>query len=288
MMEDGIYTGMGYTPDPQRLSPNGAKKLLAPSTPKKFDYLRSHPQPPKRVFDFGNVAHKLVLGEGDQFLILHPEIHGLKKDGTPADNPAATTTWKETAANARAEGLIPIHVDDYHRAVQMAGEVHRHERANPLLASGVAEQWLYWTDTETGQGLRARVDWIHTDDRGRVTIVEYKTAVCAEPESFSRRQVYKFGYHIAAAFAIAGVKALGLDDSPRHVFIVQEKEPPFEVSTGELDCEGELLAEREMREAIRTYQQCMESNVWPSYPPGIHQYSPPLWALDDEEMEFSA
>ena len=76
-MPDGLHTHFDYRPEPDRLSPNGAKKLLPPSTPARFDYDRKHPQKTKRVFDFGTVAHKLVLGEGDQFLILDPEVLAL-------------------------------------------------------------------------------------------------------------------------------------------------------------------------------------------------------------------
>jgi hypothetical protein len=284
-MPDGLHTHFDYRPEPDRLSPNGAKKLLPPSTPARFDYDRKHPQKTKRVFDFGTVAHKLVLGEGDQFLILDPEIHGLKKDGSPADNPRATSTWKETEANARAEGLTPIHVDDYHKAVEMAQVVHAHETAGRLLAEGDAEVWMYWTDTLSGQGLRQRLDWITRTD-GRLTIVEYKTAANASPEAFNRT-VFKYGYHIACAFAVHGAHALGLDESPDYRIVAQEKEPPYQVSVHELDTEAFSYSRRQMREAIDIFQRCTEAGKWPSYPAEINSIPLPLWAIDDE-MEFSA
>lgn len=285
-LPDGIYpNSIGYQPDPTRLSPNGAKKLLPPSTPARFEYDRTHPQKPKRVWDFGLVAHKIVLGEGDQFLILDPEIHGLKKDGSPADNPRATAAWRDTEDNARAEGLTPIHVDDYHKAVEMAQVVHQHETAGPLLAEGDAEKWLYWTDADTGQGLRQRLDWI-TRLNGRVTLVEYKTAADASPEAFNRT-VFKLGYYLAAAFAVTGAMALGLDNFPDYVIVAQEKDPPYEVSTHDLTAEAFDYSFRQMRESIAIYRRCKETDEWPSYPPGRNPISLPLWLIDDEEMEFS-
>lgn len=282
---DGVHGHFDYRPEPNRLSPNGAKKLLPPSTPAKFDYDRKHPQEPRRVWDFGKVAHKLVLGEGDQLLILDPEIHGLKKDGTVADSPRATGMWQLAESNARAEGLTPIHIEDYRKAVEMAQVVNAHETAGPLLADGDAEQWLYSTDAETGQPLRQRLDWMTRgrDGRGRLTIVEYKTAVDASPEVFGR-VVFKQGYHVACAFAVTGAKALGMDAT--YIIVAQEKHPPYQVSIHELDLEAFRYSCRQMREAITTFQRCTEAGKWPSYPVGINSIALPLWAVD-EEMEFA-
>jgi hypothetical protein len=284
MTEDGVHTYFDYQPEPDRLSPSGAKKLLPPSTPARFDYDRTHPQKDKRVFDFGKVAHKLVLGEGDQFLVLDPDIHGLKKDGIAAEKPSATAAWKDAEANARAAGLTPIHVDDYHKAVEMAQVVHEHETAGPLLAEGDPEVWFYWTDTASGQGLRHRIDWITRPGR-RLTIVEYKTAADASPEAFSRT-VFKLGYHLSSAFAVTGAKTLGLDKSPDYVIVAQEKEPPYQVAVYSLDTEAVDYGYRQMRKAIAIYQRCMEAGRWPGYSPAIHSIPLPLWAID-EEMEFS-
>jgi len=283
---DGVHSFFEYRPEPGRLSPNGAKKLLPPSTPARFDYDRRHPQEPKRIWDFGNVAHKLVLGEGDQFLILDPEIHGLKKDGSPSDNPRATATWKDAEFRARAEGLTPIHVEDYRTAVEMAAVVHQHDEAGPLLADGDAEVWMYWTDPASGQGLRQRLDWM-TRDQKRLTIVEYKTTVDASPEAFNRT-VFKLGYHIACAFALSGAKALGLDQAPEYVIVAQEKEPPYQVSVHQLDGEATNYSHQQMQKAIAIFQRCMETGKWPGYRTGRHWIQLPLWLIDDEEMEFSA
>lgn len=282
-LTDGVHIHAEYVPEPDRLSPNGAKKLLPPSTPARFDYDRKHPQKPKRVYDFGAVAHKLVLGEGDQFLVLDPEIHGLKKDGTVADNPRATGAWKEAESNARTEGLVPIHVEDYRKAVEMAQVVHQHETAGRLLAEGDPEAWMYWTDSDSGCKMRQRADWMCR--RKRLTIIEYKTAADASPEAFSRT-VFRYGYHIAAAFGITGAKTLGLDADPAYVIVAQEKEPPYLVSVHELDTEAILYSQRQMREAISTFQRCTETGQWPGYPVGINPIPLPLWAVDDE-MEFA-
>lgn len=282
-LADGVYpASLGYFPDPTRLSPNAAKRLLPPSTPKKFDEWRKNPPEVKKAWDFGKVAHKLVLNEGDQFLVLDPDIHGLKADGTSAAQPTSTASWKQAETRARAEGLTPIHVDDYRKALAMAEVVHQHPTAGPLLSQGVAEQWLYWTDEESGQKLRQRIDWMHQRD-GRLTIVEYKTAAEADPDRWPRR-AFKLGYFLAYAFAVMGAKTLGLAKDPDYVFIAQEKEPPYDLVVYEPDIEASAVARRQMRQVIATYQQCMKTQEWPGYPMGRVPLSPPPWEID--EMEF--
>ena len=93
----GISTA-DYHADRSSLSCSGAKLLLR--SPAKFQWRLDHPVV-KDVFDFGTVAHTLVLGEGADIAVLDPGVHGLKKDGTPADNPRATTAWKAAEVNRR-------------------------------------------------------------------------------------------------------------------------------------------------------------------------------------------
>src|SRR3954471_5458063 len=81
------------------LSCSGAKKLLPPSCPALFKWERENPPPPKRQFDFGHAAHKLVLGVG-------PELVGV-------DAP----DWRTNAAKAqrdeaRARGAVPLLVHE--------------------------------------------------------------------------------------------------------------------------------------------------------------------------------
>ena len=112
--EDGLFTveENTYHRDRGSLSCSGAKLLLPPSCPAKFRQRMDNPPPPKPHFDFGSIVHTLTLGAGSDYVVLEPAVHGLKKDGTVADSPTATTAWKAADAEARALGKIPIHVLD--------------------------------------------------------------------------------------------------------------------------------------------------------------------------------
>jgi hypothetical protein len=192
---------------PARLSPRGAKRLLEPGGPAKFQWERTQPAEHKPHFDFGRLVHLFVLGEGDQVALI--------------DADGYTTKYaREQRDKAHADGLIPALRSQIDEAAAMASAVRQHPIAGPLLAEGDAEHWLYATEPETGQGLRMRLDWMTQKDR--LYVVEYKTCADADPRTFARKS-YDYGYHLAAAFAVTCARALELDDSPAYLVIAQEK-----------------------------------------------------------------
>ncbi len=174
--EPGIYPGIPdeeYHGDRGSLSSSGARLLLPPSVPALFRHAMDTPRPPTRVFDFGHIAHRLLLGEGARFEVLHPEVVGLLKDGSVAASPRATAGWKQAEKDAREAGRVPVHADDHAKAEAMVSAVRRHETAGPLFAGGRAEVSLFAEDPETGVRLRARPDW-WTEVDGRATFVDFK------------------------------------------------------------------------------------------------------------------
>ena len=279
---DGELTGViEHLPDDTyhaakwALSSSGARMLLPPSVPALFRHAMDTPRPPNRVFDFGHLAHRLVLGEGARFEVLHPEVVGLLKDGSVAANPRATAGWKQAEKDARAAGRVPVAADDHAKAVAMVSAVRGHETAGPLFAEGRAEVSLFAEDPVTGARLRARPDW-WTEVDGRPTFVDFKTAVTAEPDSFTRKATQAFGYHVQAAFYRRVAALLGLGDV-RFLFVACEKQAPHLVSVVEFDGDALAEADRLVTQAIGTYAECVAVNLWPGYPPGIHLASLPPW-----------
>lgn len=59
-----------YHADPTSLSSTGGARTLIRQTPKQFYNDRHEPQKPKPEYDFGHCAHKMVLGEGNQFKVM--------------------------------------------------------------------------------------------------------------------------------------------------------------------------------------------------------------------------
>lgn len=288
LTRDGVYAGISdieYHADRSALSSSGARLLLPPSTPAIFRDRMDNPPKIKPEWDFGHMAHRVLLGAGAEICVLEPAIHGLTKGGTIAKSPRATDTWKEAEAQARAEGRVPVHVDDYQVAHVMADKVRDHPTAGPLFASGSAELSLVATDPETGVRLKARPDWVKPDGN-RLTIVDYKTSTTSDANAFSRKAA-DYGYHIQDAWYRRVAQLLKLDADPRFLFVVQEKEAPYEVSVFEYqDPIDKAESERQMREAIGIYRRCSAEGKWPGRSPDITPIFLPQWACGDDEMDI--
>lgn len=267
-----------YHADRTSLSSTGARKILA--CPARFKWERDHPPTPTTAaFDFGKLAHTLVLGEGCEVAVLDPAVHGLKADGEPADNPRSTAGWKRADAEARERGALPVHLDDYNAAKAMLDSVMAHPVASELFRDGLAEQSGWWKDELTDVTLRFRPDFL-TELSGPVC-VDLKTAASADPAEFMR-SVARWAYHLQAAWYTAGLAAHNID--ARFLFVVVEKTPPYPVSVIELDTEAMDEGHRLMRQAVDTYARCMDTGVWPAYGDDITLISLPAWALPDLEI----
>lgn len=244
------------------LSSSGARLLLPPSCPALFKHRRESPQPPKREYDFGHAAHKLVLGEGADIVIVR------------ADN-WRTNAAKEQRDTAYAAGKVPLLEDEYEKAVEMAAAVRTHSIANALLQRGKAEQTLVWQDP-SGVWRRALVDWLPTHS-GRPILVDYKTTQSADLNSI-RKSVANFGYHQQAPWYLDGFTALGLGEKPAFVFIFQEKTAPYLVTVVQLDDVALQVGRALNQQAIEIYRDCTEADLWPTYTQDIELVSLPRWA----------
>lgn len=272
---DGIYD-FDYEPAPDRLSPSGAKKLLQPAGPARFDDDRTRPKKPESKFDMGKLVHRFVLGAGDE---VAPIIGRDKKTGELIEYANYNTNdAKAIRDKAYADGLIPAFQWQIDQAIKMAGIVHEHPHAGPLISAGEPEKWLYATEPETGQRIRLRPD-CRTPEDGRLWISEFKTTgEKADRDGFGRT-AYNLKYYLQFVFAVVAARALGLDENPAFVFIVQETDSPYLVNMHEMDADYFHGAYDEMRQAIAIFQRCNTNNTWPGYGTGINSMRPPPYAF---------
>ena len=125
-LHDGIDDGI-YHADPA-LSSSGAKDLI--QCPAIYRERRDHPRI-KDAFDFGHVAHRLLLGKG-------AEIAVYPADSLGANGATSTNAAKDFAKTARAYGKTPIKPDDYAKAELMVQRVRDHAEIGPIFVSGAA------------------------------------------------------------------------------------------------------------------------------------------------------
>lgn len=282
-LPDGVYDFGEYRPAPGRLSPNGAKKLLQPAGPARFDYERRNPRKPEPKFDMGKLVHRFILGEGEE---VAPIIGPDPKTGELVTYANYNTKAAQAIRDkAYADGMIPALQSQIDTATEMARIVHEHPYAGPLISEGDAERWLYATDPITGQSIRLRPDCM--TQRDRLWLIDVKTTgEKADRATFSRK-AYDLGYHLQFAFAVAAARSLGLDDQPVMVFIVQELAPPYLVAVHELDADFYQGGRDDMTRAIALFQLGLSTGRWDGYPPDVQPVSPPPWAFRRDYHELT-
>lgn len=241
------------------LSVSGAKLLLA--APALFKYRQDNPEH-RDVFDFGKAAHAKVLGVGATIRVVDAD------------------SWRTKAARAekdeaRAAGEAPLLTADHQRVCDMAEQLQRVPLIRDLMKNGRPEVSAFCVDQPTGIMRRSRFDLL--DD----LVIDYKTAVSAEPGAFSRAAA-KYGYHQQAAWYEQ--IALDLGQNVRgFLFIVQEKTPPFLTSVVELTPEAVARGAELNRKALDLFHDCTESGRWPGYGDGVHVVDIPAYAYDYED-----
>lgn len=290
----GLYPGMDEAtyhgdPVPSRLGgslSNSGAKLLAFSTPAHFKWARDNGRPPKRAFDLGHAVHKYVLREGDELVI----VEKTAKDGTRLDADDYTTKSAQEHREAiRAEGKIPLLRKEDDQAQSMAASVLRHPVARILFDPdhGTPEVSGFWQDPETEVWQRLRVDWL-PDARGRRLIVpDLKTSNDADPTKFGKKAA-DFGYFMQHPFYLGGLQHLGLaDDDAAFIFVNVETAPPHLVSVVELDEDAVALGRQLIRQALRTYAECMGTDTWPGYSQHVELASLPYYFTRQLEGAFA-
>ncbi|MYY79697.1 MULTISPECIES: PD-(D/E)XK nuclease-like domain-containing protein [unclassified Streptomyces] len=252
-VEPGVYDNVAsevYHADPVpdgSLSSTGARKL-ATECPAAFKHWVDHPEPYKSAFDFGTAAHKVVLGDG-------PELVLVDRDRWD------TNEVKEQIRKIRAAGNIPLKQRDLDKVNAMAEALRAHPEAAALLepGSGIAERTIIWNDR--GVWRRIRIDWARHDG----TLVDYKSCRSANPSKLPNH-IADYGYHQQQEYYRDGALEFGLTELVcPFKFIFQEKEPPYLVSVIELDSTACGIGRHLNERALNTYALCRAADDWPGY-----------------------
>jgi hypothetical protein len=165
----------------------------------------------------------------------------------------------------------------------MVYALRQHPIASVLLdpeRGGKPEQSLFWRGHD--MWLRARLDWVPAECPGRPIISDYKTCESASREAI-RRAVYNYGYYIQGPWYLAAVDNLLGWSEAALLFIFQEKTPPYLVTVAELDGPALREGHAQMRRAIDTYRECVETGVWPGYSDDVELIDLPPYARTTAE-----
>ena len=128
--------------------------------------------------------------------------------------------------------------------------------------------------------VQSRCDWFDDflDDQRRPLIVDLKSI---DQRGESDRQFLKFNYYYNAAYYQLVVNsALTLEDVyPRYLFVVSEKEEPFDVAFREPDEISLEVGRQEVMRDLGKLKTCYDQNLWPAAPDEIRPVSLPDWKI---------
>lgn len=216
------------------------------------------------ALQLGSLVHTLVLEPHafpERYLVV-PRIDGRTKEGKAAkaalaDDPRIAVDGETMAEASACATSIMSHI------------VYQQIR------DAQVEHTVFWTDAETGIECKARFDVLGP------LLVDLKTTRDASPKGF-QRAIATYGYHIQAAHYMAGAIANGME--PRgFLFACVETSAPY-LAAGYLLGNPTLeQGERERREALLTYAQCLREDRWPGYNDDrIEVIDLPNWAQRSE------
>lgn len=274
-MTEAAYHG-DPAPEPS-LSRSIAEKLLLESP---LHARAAHPRLTKqepteeknsRTREIGSAGHALLLRQPTEIAVL--DYDDFKSKAAQAERAAA-----------QERGAIPLLKADHAQAVAMVDKARaalssNYHPAIRALTGDTAETFsgnevtAVWRDRCGDNWARARMDRISiTGDH--ITIIDYKTTeLSVEPDAVARA-IYNNNYHFQDAFYRRATRAL-FPEIDRHelkldfLFIMQEQEPPFEITVARVDAPGRVIGEKMVSDAFLLWRKCMAENWWPGYPGGI-------------------
>lgn len=223
----------------------------------------NYKQEEKEDFDIGTVAHDLLLF------------------GAASVEVIIADSWRTKAAQeardaARAAGRQPLLPHQMEAAEEMVAaarkQLEQHEADPAPFTAGLPEQTLVWEEPG-GVVCRARLDWLRVDLQA---VDDFKTAKSANPDSFTSRSFFTYGYDIQAAFYRRGVLRL-TGELPAFRFVVVEKQPPYALSVVAPGPDVLTIAEKKIDYAIDLWRRCLDRGVWPGYEPRVAYAELPAW-----------
>ena len=249
-------------------------------SPEKFKYFLEHPVEQTPALLFGSACHKFILEPqdfGKEYAIAPIGVDKRTKEGK--------AMW-EAFMDDNA-GKTIINFDDSATMALMEESIERCPLAKKLLrGKGSTEEAFFWTDKDTGEKCKIKVDRLVKFNR-RWYVVDYKTTQCAETYRFNS-DIFKLGYYMQAGMYAEGVKTVKkLRKLPGFLFVAQEKKAPFSVNVIEVSEEVMNAGVAMFHALLREYHNCKIMDCWNGYVQDVPNDSfVPGWLMNEYEDEM--
>lgn len=262
-------------------------KLFLKETPAKIQWMRYHA--PEKI--------STAMQEGDWIDALLYDRDRLETDfiALPDDPPYARPSSRQiNAANpgentikaiawwadwdAKAGTRTPIKAELYNEAETIVETFYKHKVGKCLEHAPHKQVAVVWDDEQTGVRLKGLIDTIAPYD-GWTNVIDVKTVGdSADEDNFGRRGT-NLKYPMQAFMYTAGLNSVS-PHNRRFMWIVMEREPPFQIATYDAKPGDETMqvGEHAFRKALGIYANCKETGLWPSYPTKPQPFKLPGWA----------
>jgi len=204
----------------------------------------------KKNFDFGHALHWLML-EPELFaknIVIDP---GLNKNSNDYK------AWAETVP----ADCVALSKDQIDSAMRMRDRAMRKDTIRRLLGeSGISEVSGIFDDINFPIWHKIRVDKLVDG-----VVVDYKTSASASSYGF-QKAIFQYKYNWQATIYLHGVSRVTGYPHKKFVWIVQEKEDPWECRAILADPAEVREAEIHIEEQIERLSECIQSGYWPGYP----------------------
>lgn len=219
------------------------------------------PQEETEAMKFGRAFHTYILEYekfNEEFIV--PDFFPTKPNKRSTQK--TIDTYKEWERDLL--GKQALTKDDLETIDKMRDAIANHPFASKLLAEGVSETTIIWTDDDTGLQCKVRPDRIPSGEKG--VILDLKSTSNASPYSF-RNDCIKYGYARECGMYMEGFSRVknALFKDLIFAFIAVEKEPPYRVEVYTLDIDFVQYGWLEFHRLLQIEKECREKNFWPHY-----------------------
>lgn len=231
-------------------------------SPKHYQYLRLHPEPPTEALTFGIAFHTYVL-----------ERHKFEQDVCifdPLQRPVPDSNFNKTENRKwKAEfldehsGKEIITPDQFEHIKRMDEALREHELAGELLQmmQSTYEDKIVWE--YNGQRCKGLIDQRHPQ-----FLHDLKTCMSADPDEWTRFGFFKYDLYRQCGMYSDGDadgKLTYVNKLKDFFFSAVEKEPPYAVAVYQPSKEVIWKGIEEYRTLVEQFQSCIKSGVWQGY-----------------------
>lgn len=221
----------------------------------------------------GRLAHLAILEPArfDATLRVRPDV-----DARTAKGRAQLAEWRLE----QPAGIVDVSTDEASTLLGMREAAQTHPRLAHLLATGHAEQSLFWDDAAHGLRCKARFDWLAATG----VICDLKTTTDASPHAFAK-DMMKWGWALSASHYLEGARATGVANPDTFVLIAIEKTPPYGIGLYTLDDEVLDYGHQWRHHAMCNIRRVLHEDVVEGYPDHFQKLKLPKWASHPVEFD---